>query len=148
MIRRCLATLLLAGGIVLGAGTVPAFAEGPPVPPGCTFDSGVRTCVTKISGNINTLGSFNTGEQFVQASNVFGGLTGTQICDLLLAGQPQLQHTWTSIRFRTPGESLTERTTTTTTDEGHGLHGEIFGTSTSTVTTLTNNGPGFVDCGY
>lgn len=126
----------IVGGFVLGVGAVPAFADGPPVPAGCTFNqaTGVLSCVTS-SSTTTTVGPFTTNG-FVAASTTFGRFTGAQICTAELGGS--------YAKILLTGALLTETVTTTTTTLQHGLHGKVFDTSTSTSTSLTNVifGPG------
>jgi hypothetical protein len=75
----------------------------------------------------------------VPTSTTFGGFTGLQICDLLFG-----EANYTEISLE--NVTLTERATTTTTSQGHGLHGEIFDTSTTISNSLTNAATGGLDC--
>jgi hypothetical protein len=127
MIRRCLAALFLAGAILLGVGTGPAFAEGPKVPSGCSFDRGVLTCVTATTTPLS-VGPVYAGN--LPVSTDFEGFTGAQICEFL--GVPD------AIVLDSNGVVLHGTVTTTTTTERHGLHGRVFDTSVATSTTLTN----------
>jgi hypothetical protein len=130
-IRHGFAVLAIAAGAFAVTGAAPAFADAPPVPPGCSFDqaTGVETCVTTTT-TTSTAGPFYT-TGFVPATTTFGGVTGQQICDLYEGnGTP-----WEYIRLS--GLSLKETVTTTTTTERHGLNGKVFDTSTSTSTSLT-----------
>jgi hypothetical protein len=119
-----LAALVVAGGAVLGVGVgaTPAFAAGPPVPAGCTFDGGVLTCVTSAAAQTH-LGPFDP----VAPVTTVGGFTAAQICDLLNAPfSADTIHVVTG-----PGFLLTESVTTTTTTMRHGLHGKVFSTSST-----------------
>jgi hypothetical protein len=126
-IRHVVAALTVAGASLAGA--APALADGPPVPPGCSFDqaTGVLTCVTTTT-TVSTVGPLTTGGD---PSSTYGGVSGTQICDFYYG----VSAPWTSISMT--DVSLSETVTTTTTTERHGLHGKVFDTSTSTSTSLT-----------
>ena len=136
-IRRVLVALAAAGALLV-IGAVPALADGPPVPPGCSFDqaTGVLTCVSTTT-TTSTAGPFTTNGP-VPASTTFGGFTGTQLCALIPAG---------AIRVTLTNLVLVESVTATTTTEQHGLHGEVFDTSTSTSAVLTGLGGGSLSCG-
>jgi hypothetical protein len=122
-----LAGLLLAGVIVIGTGTMRAFAEGPPVPAGCTFDqaNGVLTCLATTTTTSN-LGPFSTKGRTVPSSETFGGFTGVEICAYFYGGGGAA----TGIEFWLL--TLTETTTTTTRTERHGLQGRVLDTSSVT----------------
>jgi hypothetical protein len=139
-IRFGLAVAAAAAGVSLVAGAAPAFASGPPVPAGCTFDQaiGVETCVTATTGTTSTVGPFTTND--VPVSTTFAGVTGAQLCDLIVPGL-----SLTGIRLA--GLTFDETTTTTTTIERHGLNGKVFDTSTttSTVPTALDNNEIFCD---
>jgi hypothetical protein len=124
-IRHVLAASALAGGL-LAVGAAPAFAAGPPVPPGCTFDqaTGVETCVTTtaVTGTFGPFSTPSTGDD--PTSDTFDGATGLQLCDAEFGALP-----WAVIGMNSV--SFTGTVTTTTTTERHGLNGEVFDTSTS-----------------
>ena len=123
---RCILATLAMTGALLAAGAVPAFAGGPPVPPGCSFDqaTGVLTCVTATT-TASTIGPITTNGM-VPADSTFDGFTGVQICidGLGVPAGPSF------VQFSDLVLGVTIATTTTT--EQHGLHGKVFDTSTST----------------
>lgn len=138
-IRHGFAILAAAAGASLVMGAAPAFADGRPVPSGCSFDRaiGVLTCVTTTTAT-STVGPITTNG-WVDASTTFGGFTGVEICDV-----GAFRESWKLIAMR--GISLVETVSTTTTIERHGLHGKVFDTSTSTSTTLTHVQLGTLVC--
>lgn len=120
--------VVLALGAVTASAVLtaaPAFAGGPPVPAGCTFDQtdGVLSCITGSSTTTTTEGPFTT-DGGVPVSTTFAGVTGLQLCDV--SGTEN----WTGIGL--DDVSFTETVTTTTTTQRHGLHGKLFSTSTTT----------------
>jgi hypothetical protein len=138
-----LAGLLLGGGLFIGTATMPAFADGPPVPAGCTFDqaNGVRTCVVTTTTTKN-LGPFDS-KGVVPSSTVFGGFTGEEICVFLYgpgSGPNTIQFSFLT---------LTATATVTTTTEGYGLAGKVFDTSSVTTnsTLIRASAPSLVTCG-
>lgn len=138
-IRYVLVALATAGAsLVIGA--APAFASGPPVPPGCSFDQGVLTCATTTT-TTNTIGPFSTDGVSYLASDTFGGFTGEQICEVNtgIGG---------AISINMSGVTLAETVTTTTTTERHGLNGNVFNTSTSTSPPSLTGVQGAIGCGF
>lgn len=120
--RLAVATALAVAGTVGLAGTAHA---GPPVPPGCTFDKGVLTCVSTTS-SATTYPAYTTPDSPV-ATEIVPGYTGADICRTFGLGD-----NWGSM-FYTVDLVLTKTTTVTTTSQRHGLNGSSIGsTSTST----------------
>jgi hypothetical protein len=142
--RHGFALLAATAGVSLIMGAAPAFAAGPPVPAGCTFDQsdGVLTCVTSTTATM-TAGPFSTPSYpaLVSISVSVGGFTGLQICDAL--SSPAIA--WGRYAF---SGTFTETVTTTTTTEqhGHGLHSKVFATSTTTSATLDNAPDSAFEC--
>jgi hypothetical protein len=137
-IRRVLLTVM-ATGALLGAGAAPAFAAGPRVPAGCSFDqaTGVLTCVSTTTSD-STLGPFTSGG-WVPAAETYGGFSGTQVCGGL-GIRNTVQWGLDNLVFR-----VAVKTTTTT--ERHGLNGEVFSTVTSApVVSLLGLGTGTLEC--
>jgi hypothetical protein len=117
-IRLGVAALAVAGAAIITS-AAPALASGPPVPPGCSFDKGVLTCVTTTT-TTTTAGPFSTNGE-VPITTTFGEVvTGTQLCPSGADGV-QLNDVY-----------FNETVTTTTTTERHGLNGKVFNTSTAT----------------
>ena len=136
-LRRALVALAAAGALLV-IGAAPALADGPPVPPGCSFDqaTGVLTCVSTTT-TTSTAGPYSTDGP-VPATTTFGGFTGTQLCALIPSG---------AITVSLSNLVLLESVTATTTTEQHGLHGKVFDTSTSTSAVLTGLRGGSLSCG-
>lgn len=142
---RVLRTGLVALGVVTASwvlGAAPAFASGPPVPAGCSFGQppGVLSCSVSTNQTL-TGGPFTTDE--VSASTVFGDFTGTQICTEV-DGLPS-QGVYTFIVMN--NVTVTGVVTTTTTTQSHGLHGKVFGTSSSTSSSVTGVAFDSIGCG-
>lgn len=129
-IRHLLAAFAAAGAL-LAAGAVPAFAAGPPVPAGCTFDQsdGVLTCVTATSTTDVTVGPVESAS--ITSPTTVGPFTITQFCDFA----DQTSQIYTHAQFFEL--TVTGTVTTTTSTERHGLAGEVFNTSTSTSSVVT-----------
>jgi hypothetical protein len=119
---------LAAAGALLVISAAPAFAAGPPVPAGCSFDqaTGVLTCVT-TTASTSIIGPFTTNG-YVVARTTFGGVTGTQICQNVYGHAERF--------INLADVSLDITVTTTRTTEEHGLNGKVFDTSTSALTRL------------
>jgi hypothetical protein len=130
-IRPVLAALAVAGGLLV-AGAAPAFASGPPVPPGCTFDQsdGVLTCVSTTT-NATSVGPLSTSGAVTPPATV-DGLTVQQIC-VAVFGTSFGTFTDTALTNITFDVTVTATTTT----ERHGLNGKIFDTSTSASSAIT-----------
>jgi len=141
-IRIGLAAVAAAAGAALVMGAAPAFASGPPVPAGCTFDqaTGVETCVTTTSTSTNIW--INTDGDLIPASTrVYDGITGAQICTELGYGSGASEVGFYNAVF-------VDTTTTTTTSERHGLNGRVFNTSTSASQSFTGVVSGSLGCAY
>jgi hypothetical protein len=139
VIRKGLVALgVVAASWVVGA--APAFAEGPPVPAGCSFDqaNGVLYCTTTTTRTV-TEGPFTT--TFVPVSTVFGDFTGLEICEAAFGPPPYPPPvTWEFIGFMF-NVFVTGTVSTATTTQTHGLHGKVFATSsTSTFNALSVSG--------
>ena len=122
---------LVAFGAVAASsvlGVAPAFAAGPPVPSGCSFNHGVLSCTTTTTST-GTEGPFNTQGAFVPASTVFGDYTGSQICIATYGAEPFGGY---YIKLLLDNTYVAGTVTTTTTSQNHGLHGTVFATSSST----------------
>jgi hypothetical protein len=130
------AAMTLAGALLV-LGAAPALAWGHTV---CTFDQGVKTCVTTTTKTI-TAGPFTCSiEGGINncGTTTFGGFTVEQICQFVV-GVPD-----TVVTF--DGMTLTGTVTTMTTTKRHGMNGNVFNTSTSTTRTL-DSVQGVVGCG-
>jgi hypothetical protein len=135
---------LVALGVVAASwvvGAAPAFATGPPVPAGCSFNqtTGVLTCTTTRTTSV-TEGPFNT--QFAVVDDVFGDYTGMQICIAALGNPPSPP--WNILIL--DNVFVTDTLTTTTTTQNHGLHGKVFATSSTSSSALSVTGG--ADCGF
>ena len=120
-LRHGLAVLGVAGAVLIG-GAAPALAGGPRVPQGCSFGHGVLTCVATTT-RTTTVGPFTTDGQ-IGASETFGGLTGTQICEGFF-------HIPDAVVIDMDAYSFKKNVVTTTTTKRHGLHGRVFSTVTT-----------------
>lgn len=138
-IRHFLAAFAVAGAF-LAAGAVPAFAAGPPVPAGCTFDQsdGVLTCVTATSTTNVTVGPVESAS--IMSPTTVGPFTITQLCDFHF----MTSQIYTSAEFF--DLTVTGTVTTTTTTERHGLAGKVFNTSTSTSSVVTAESDAGIAC--
>jgi hypothetical protein len=136
-IRHLLAALATAGAL-LAAGAVPAFAAGPPVPNGCTFDQsdGVLTCVTATS---TTPVTFSDSSDAIIAPATVGPFTVEQFCDFVRG-----PGTYTETEFF--DLTVNGTVTTTTATERHGLNGAVFNTSTSTSSVITGESDTGIAC--
>jgi hypothetical protein len=128
--RRVLVPLVVAGASLV-IGTTPAFAAGPPVPAGCTFDQaiGVLTCVATTTSN--TTVPVNAG--FVYPPATVDGFTVQQVCDAIFGP------TGTATGLDFVNVTLDVSVATTTTTERHGLAGKLFDTSTATSSVITGS---------
>jgi len=132
-------TVLAAAGALLIAGASPALAEGPPVPPGCSFDDGVLTCATSTT-TTTTAGPFTTDGQ-IGATETFADLTGEEICEGFFGVPDAVAVEFTELSF-------TENVTTTTTTKRHGLGGPVFSTETTTTATFGTRTGGGLTCQF
>jgi hypothetical protein len=128
----------VAGALLIG-GAAPALAEGPRVPPGCSFGHGVLTCVTTRT-TTTTVGPFETDGQF-PASTTFAGLTGTQICDGFF-------HVPNAVLIDMDAYSFRKTVVTTTTTMRHGLSGRVFSTVTTSRAAYGGLVSGGLSCFY
>ena len=144
IIRRIAVLLAMTVASVLGMSTA-ASAAGPPVPEGCAFDHGVRTCTTTSSQTV-TQGPFTTPGSSpdttvvnTPTSTVFGDFTGLQICQAAFSPVD-----W--IRFGMSVVTVTGVVTTTTTTKAHGVRGPVFDSSDSTSSSVSEVRGGTLAC--
>lgn len=114
--------------------TLPA-AAGPPDPPGCTFQTGLTTCVTTQQSPGSTVSVDMSSFEPISYSPPGTDVTGQQICESV-----DPQGTWTSFRAVNWGVSVSTVTTTTTVRHGASPHGRLV-SSTSNTQTEVSSGP-------
>jgi hypothetical protein len=122
-----------------------ASAAGPPVPDGCTFDHGVRTCATTSSETV-TEGPFTTPGSTADTivvntptSTLFGDFTGLQICQAAFSPVD-----WA--RLGMSDVTVSGVVTTTTETRAHGVRGPVFDSSASTSSSVSDVGGGTLGC--
>ncbi len=143
--RRVLLVLAVSVGSAVLTSTS-AWAAGPKVPAGCSFDqsAGILSCTT-TSTTTSQLGPETSDGQFVPASTLFDGVTGAQICDAAFAGI----FSGIPASIEMSGSTyLDVAVTVTTTTQRYGLHGRTFATSTVTSSTFTGIVAGSMGCAW
>jgi hypothetical protein len=140
--RRFLFALTVVGGsLVFGSATALA---APKVPSGCTFDQGVQTCISSTT-TVSQLPE-TTNSQFISASTMFDGISGSQICGAVFVGAAGGAP---ATRIEMDGSTFLDVSiTVTTTTQRHGMNGPVFATSTSSTSSLSQVVPGNMGCAF
>jgi hypothetical protein len=142
-----LAKSVIAGAAavaVVPLGALPAYASGPSLPPGCTYNSSTHQTTCSVATTSTTYTGVGAGDMSsypdfpsyttVPASSIIvGGVTGTQICAWSFGDS-----NWRLFAARNLGVTVT--TTTTTVSRGPSPHGHLVGqpVTQNTVTGVTN----------
>jgi hypothetical protein len=145
MWKKLLVTGAAATAVAVPLGALPAYAKGPSLPPGCSYNSSTHqtTCTvatpttyTGVSaGDMSSYPDFPSYTSVPASTVIVGGVTGAQICSWWVPGG-----NWTGGVFAARNLGVTVTTSTTTVTQGPSSHGRLVGqpVSQNTVTQVTN----------